>query len=69
MRYSKRREKLIVEEITLSLPINTPLPDVADRWISLVVAKAGTQRRASVYLDIAPATISRRLNRRRGEWK
>jgi hypothetical protein len=65
MRYSSGRENLIVEEITLSLPIGTPAAEVLDRWISAVVARVGTQRGASFYLGIAPATISRRLNHRR----
>lgn len=42
MGYSKRREDLSAEKITLNLPIDTPLADVADRWISLVVARVGT---------------------------
>jgi CRP-like cAMP-binding protein len=65
MRHSNRREDLSTEEITLNLPIDTPLADVVDRWISLLIARVGTQQKASVYLDVAPKTVSRRLNRRR----
>jgi hypothetical protein len=53
------------EQIKLRLPINTPLEDFKDLWISAVVAKAGTQKKAARTLRIAPATISRRLNRKR----
>jgi hypothetical protein len=65
MRYSHRREDLSAEKVNLSLPINTPVVEVLDMWISAVVAKVGSQDRAAFYLDIAPATVSRRLNRRR----
>lgn len=51
--------------IELDLPMNTPLEEVMDAWITAVVAKAGTQLKAAVALRIRPETISRRLNRRR----
>jgi hypothetical protein len=69
MRYSNRREELSTEKMTLTLPINTPVAQVLDAWISAVVARVGTQLKASVYLDIAAGTISRRLNHRRRQTK
>jgi hypothetical protein len=65
MRYSKGREKPLVENITLSLPIGTPAAEVLDMWISAVVARVGTQKKAAQYLDIAAATVSKRLSHRR----
>jgi hypothetical protein len=53
------------EKIELRLPINTPLEDVMDAWITAVVGKMGTQLKAAYALHIAPGTISRRLNRKR----
>jgi hypothetical protein len=53
------------EQIKVRLPMNTPLEDFKDLWISAVVAKAGTQKKAAHTLGITPATISRRLNRKR----
>ena len=69
MKYSNRREDLSAEKITLTLPINTPVAEVLDAWISVVVAKVGTQQEASRYLDIAAATVSRRLSHRRRQTK
>jgi CRP-like cAMP-binding protein len=65
MRYSNGKEELIAEDLTLTLPISTPVPEVLDKWILAVVARVGTQRGASHYLGMAPETISRRLNHRR----
>ncbi len=69
MRYSNRRKELSAEKMTLTLPLNTPAAQVLDAWISLVVVKVGTQQEASRYLDIAAATISRRLSHRRRQTK
>jgi hypothetical protein len=53
------------QEIELRLPIDTPLEEVMDLWISAVVAKAGTQLKAAYALHIRPETVCKRLNRRR----
>ena len=69
VRYSYRREDLSAEKITMSLPIRTSAAEVLDTWISAVVARVGTQREASYYLDMAEQTISRRLSHRRRQTK
>jgi len=53
------------EHIELNLPMDTPLEEVMDAWITAVVGRTGTQLRAAFNLHITPETISRRLNRHR----
>jgi CRP-like cAMP-binding protein len=57
-----------LEDIRFKMAMTLPgsLKEFIDELIWRAVKECGTQARAAAYLGVTPATISRRLNRRRG---